>query len=123
MKELCNEHGTHIIPLVPYSPLSNSIAEQLVSVTTSGMLQESGLPPWFWAEAMTTFVYLQNRPPTMANDGQTPYELFNNMILDVGHICTFRCVVHVVLPAETLGKLDELATMGYLLGYKYDSGY
>lgn len=126
MKEMCDERGVHIISSVPYSPSSNGIAERLVGVATSGtraMLQDPGLPPRFWAEVMTTFMYLRNRTPTTANDGRTPYEFFYNMIPDVGHIRTFGCVVRVVLPSETLGKLDERAAMGYLLGYKYDGEY
>src|SRR5258708_3021480 len=45
------------------------------------------------------------------------------MIPDVSHVCTFRCVVHVVLPPEKLGKLDDRAAMGYTLRYKYNGAY
>jgi hypothetical protein len=38
----------------------------------------------------------------------------------VGHIRTFGCIVKVTL---LLGKLEDRAVMGYLLGYKYDGGY
>jgi len=57
MKELCDECNIQIISSVPYSPSSNS-------VTTNGtwaMLHGSRLPPQFRAEAMGTFMYLQNR--------------------------------------------------------------
>jgi len=60
---------------------------------------------------------------TATNEGKTPYELFYRMKPDVGHARTFGCVVEVVLPSQTLGKLDDRAAMGYLLGYKYDGGY
>ena len=85
--------------------------------------QDSGLPSRFWAEAMSTFMYLRNRTPTTTNEGKMPYELFYDMVPDVGHIRTFGCVVRVVLPAELLGKLDERAAMGHLLRYKYDGAY
>jgi hypothetical protein len=126
MKEMCEECGIHIISLVEYSPSLNGIAECLVGVVTNGthaMLQDSGLPPRFWAEAMMTFMYLRNRTPTVPNEGKTPFELFYGMKPDVGHICTFSCVAKVSLPRETLGKLDDRAVMGYLLGYKYDGVY
>ena len=45
------------------------------------------------------------------------------MIPDVSHVHTFRYLVCVVLPAEKLGKLDEQAATGYMLGYKYISVY
>ena len=56
MKELCDKCGIWIILSVPYSPSSNS-------VTTNGtwaMSHGSRLPPRFRAEAMGTFMYLQN---------------------------------------------------------------
>jgi len=56
MKELCDECSIRIISLVPYSPSSNS-------VTTNGtwvMLHGSRLPLQVQAEAMGTFMYLQN---------------------------------------------------------------
>jgi len=72
---------------------------------------------------MGTFMYLQNQTPTVTNEGRTPYELFYKMKPDVEHIHAFRCVVKVVLPSQMLGKLDNQAMMGYLLGYKYKGGY
>jgi len=56
MKELCDKRGIQIISLVPYSPSPNSVATN----GTWAMSHGSGLPPRFWAEAMGTFVYLQN---------------------------------------------------------------
>ena len=56
MKELCDKRGIQIISLVLYSPSPNSIATN----GTWAMSRGSGLPPQFWAEAMGTFMYLQN---------------------------------------------------------------
>jgi len=126
MREFCDERGIRIITSVPYSPSYNGIAEHLVSVATYGMramLHDSGLPPRFWAKAMTTFMYLQNQMPTKANDSKTLFELFYGMKPDVSHIRAFGCVTKVVLPGELLGKLDDWAAMGYLLRYKYDGAY
>ena len=86
---------------------------------TRAILHDSGLTPRFWVEAMTTFMYTS----TTANEGKMPYELFHRMKSDVGHMRTFGCVVKVTLPSETLGKLDNWAAMGYLLGYRHGSGY
>jgi len=61
--ESCDERGIRIISSVQYSPPSNGVAQRLVAVTTSGtraMLRDSGCPPRFWAEAVTT-IYLRNR--------------------------------------------------------------
>jgi len=56
MKELCDKHSIWIILPVLYLPSLNSIATN----GTWAMSHGSGLPPQFWAEAMGTFVYLQN---------------------------------------------------------------
>ena len=126
MKEYYEQKGICINSSVLYSPSSNRIAERLVGVATNStrtMLRNSNLPPCFWAEAMTTFMYLQNRTPTTANDSITSFEHFYRMKLDVGHIRTFGCVMHVMLPKEMLGKLEDHRAMGYLMGYTYDGGY
>jgi hypothetical protein len=63
MKKLCAACGIRIISMLPYSPSSNGIAERLVSVVTEetrAMLYDARLPLSFWAEAMSTFIYLQN---------------------------------------------------------------
>jgi len=126
MKEFCDGCGMKIILSVPYSPSSNGVAEHLVGVATSGtctMLHNVNLPPHFWAEAMTTFMYLHNCTPTTANDAKTPFEKFYNVKPNVSYICPFGCVMKVTLPVENLGKLENHAIMGYLLSYKYEGGY
>ena len=126
MRELCNARGIRIISSVPYSPSSNGVAERLIGVATRGiraMLLDAKLPPRFWAEAMSTFMYLRNRTPTMSNNGKTPFEVFYGMKPNVDHIRRFGCITKVTLPAEKLKKLDNRAVMGYLLGYKYEGGY
>ena len=77
---------------------------------------ESTLLSRFWAEAMSTFMYLLNRMPTKANEGVRPYERFYDMKPerrhehfygmkpDVGHIHTLRCVVPVTPFKEMLRK-------------------
>jgi len=69
MRDICYERGIKIISSVPYSPSSNGVAERLVGVATRGtraMLHDAKLPPRFWAEAMSTYMYLRNRTPTTA---------------------------------------------------------
>ena len=76
--------------------------------STRAMSRSSGLSPRFWAEVMGTFVYLPNCSPTATNEGRTPYELFYRVKSDVEHIRTFRCMVKVVLPSQTLANLTAV---------------
>jgi len=115
VSEFCNERGIRIITSAPYSPSSNGISEHPACVATYGtrvMPRDSSLPPRFWAESSTAFMYLRNRTPTKADDGKTLFELFCGMKLDVSHIRAFECVTKVVLPSELLGELDGQAVMG-----------
>jgi len=50
-----------------YSPSSNGVATNGTRV----MLQDSGLPPRFWAGAIAVFMYLRNRTPAATNEGMS----------------------------------------------------
>ena len=62
---------------VPKTPQQNGVAEcmnrTLVEMARS-MLIGANMPQRFWAEAVSTAAYLQNRSPTKAIQGITPYE-------------------------------------------------
>ena len=59
---------------------------------TRAMLSGSILPKKFWAEAMSTAVYLQNQSPTKAVKGMTPHEAFHGNKLNVKNLRVFGCV-------------------------------
>ena len=63
---------------VPKTPEQNGVSERLnrtlVEMSRS-MLIDAKLPNKFWAEAVSTAVYLKNRSPTrVIDDNKTPYE-------------------------------------------------
>jgi hypothetical protein len=118
MRKICDSQGIRI----NLYQSSNGVAERLADVATSGtraMLHDAALPPCFWAEAMTTYMYPQDRTLTMANNGKTPFELFYNMRPNVSHICPFGCLTKATLPVEKLGKLDNRAILGYLVNRRH----
>jgi hypothetical protein len=119
MKLYCDQKGIRINLSVPYSPSSNGVAERLVGVATNNtraMLRDSALPPRFWAEAMSTFMYLQNRTPTKANDGVTPYECFYGVKPDVSHTRTFGCVVACHAASREVREAGQPQRDGVLTG-------
>ena len=76
--------------------------EAEVGVATNGtraMLHDSNLPPRFWAEVRSIFMYLCNRTPMRANEGITPDEHFYGMKPDMD---TYTPIVRVTLPSEKL---------------------
>ena len=65
--ESCKHKGIQINSLVP--TFVERSRQRLASVATNGkraMLPDSNLLPRFWAEGMTTLMYLRKRTPAMA---------------------------------------------------------
>nr|GEY10057.1 hypothetical protein [Tanacetum cinerariifolium] len=88
---------------VPRTPQQNGIAERknrtLVEAART-MLADSLLPIPFWAEAVNTACYVQNRVLVTKPHNKTPYEL-----------------LHGRTPSKFDGKVDE----GFLTGYSISS--
>jgi hypothetical protein len=70
------------------------------------MLNEKNLPNYFWAEAVTTAVYIMNRTPIVTVHGMTPEEKFTGKKLDVSHSKVFGCITYVHVPDEKRSKLN-----------------
>ncbi|KAJ4721876.1 ABC transporter B family protein [Melia azedarach] len=73
------------------------------------MMHEKNLPKKFWAEAVYTSVYLQNRLPTHAIEGKTPIEAWSGLKPSVGHLKVFGSVCYVHVPDVKRDKLSKKA--------------
>lgn len=76
----CEEHGISRQLIAPYTPEQNGVTEQknrIVVAMARSMLKAKGLPNKFWAEGISTAVYLLNLSPTRAVPNQIPYEAWN----------------------------------------------
>ena len=105
---------------VPRSPEQNGVAERsnrTLMEAVRAMLFGSHLPQRFWAEALTTAVYLRNRSPTKGNEGSTPHEALMNVKPKVNHLRVFGCVAYSHISKEERHKLDPKAKKCVLLGY------
>ena len=58
----------------------------------------SQLPHRFWAEALSTAVYLRNRSPTKALEGITPFEAWHGSKPDVSALQIFGCCAYAHVP-------------------------
>ena len=81
------------------------------------MLADSKLPPKFWAEALSTAVYLRNRSPTKSVEGMTPFEAWMGEKPNVEHLRTFGCVVYAHVAKDERKKLDVKTRKCIFLGY------
>ena len=80
------------------------------------MLTDSMLPKIFWAEALSTAVYLRNRSPTKAVTTMTLFEAWTGEKLSVDHLRMFGCTAyaHIGKDERNLTRKQENASyLGY----------
>ena len=81
------------------------------------MLADSKLPHRFWAEALSTAVYLRSQSPTKALEGITPFEAWHGSKPDVSALRIFGCCAYAHVPKTERRKLDLKTRKCVLLGY------
>nr|GEX29656.1 hypothetical protein [Tanacetum cinerariifolium] len=70
------------------------------------MLEDSLLPIPFWAEAVNTACYVQNRVLVTKPHNKTPYELLHGQIPSIGFMRPFGCPVTILNTLDPLGKFE-----------------
>nr|GEW35902.1 retrovirus-related Pol polyprotein from transposon TNT 1-94 [Tanacetum cinerariifolium] len=75
----------------------------------------------FWAEAVNTAYYVQNRVLVTKPYDKTPYELLHGRTPSIGFIRPFGCLVTILNTLESLGKFDGKVDEGFLVGYSINS--
>nr|GEY02227.1 ribonuclease H-like domain-containing protein [Tanacetum cinerariifolium] len=90
------------------TPQQNGVTERrnksLIEAART-MLANAKLPVTFWAEAVNTACYVQNRVLVNKAYNKTPYELFNGRTPAIGFLKPFGCQVMIL---NTLDNLDNL---------------
>ncbi|GJT03386.1 putative ribonuclease H-like domain-containing protein [Tanacetum coccineum] len=85
------------------------------------IIADSKLPITFWAEAVNTACYVQNRVLVIKPHNKTPYELFLGRKLALSFMRLFGCHVTILNTIDHLGKFDGKADEGFLVGYSTNS--
>nr|GEW53982.1 hypothetical protein [Tanacetum cinerariifolium] len=81
------------------------------------MLANSKLPTTFWAEAVNTACYVQNRVLVVKPHFKTPYELFKGRSSALSFMRPFGCHVTILNTLDQLGKFDGKLDEGVFIGY------
>nr|GEU93382.1 hypothetical protein [Tanacetum cinerariifolium] len=81
------------------------------------MLSGTVFSKQYWTEVVATACYTQNRSAIMKRHLKTPYEIFRKRISNINVLYVFECLVYIHNHKDHLGKFDEKADDGYLLGY------
>nr|GEW59591.1 hypothetical protein [Tanacetum cinerariifolium] len=81
------------------------------------MFADAKLHVTFWAKAVNTACYVQNRVLVNKSQNKTPYELFNGRTPAIGFLKPFGCHVMILNTLDHLGKLDAKGDEGYFIRY------
>ncbi|KAJ9567318.1 hypothetical protein OSB04_003284 [Centaurea solstitialis] len=107
-----------------YTPQQNGVVERrnrtLVEAART-MLAYSGLSLTFWAEAVSTACFTQNRTIITKRFQKTPYHIINRRVPNVKFFHVFGCRCYILNNRDNLGKFDKKADEGYFLGYSLTS--
>ncbi|GJV29351.1 putative ribonuclease H-like domain-containing protein [Tanacetum coccineum] len=109
MDDFCREKCIRGEYSVAKTPQQNGVAERrnrtLVKAARK-MLADFKLPTTFWAEAVFTACYDQNRVLIVKPHKKTPYELFRGIKPALSFIRPFGCHVTILNTLDHLGKFD-----------------
>nr|GEU55034.1 putative ribonuclease H-like domain-containing protein [Tanacetum cinerariifolium] len=124
LNQFCGMKGIKREFSIPRTPQQNGIAERKnrTLIKAAGtMLADSLLPITFWAEAVNTACYVQNRVLVTKPHNKTPYELLHGRTPSIGFMRPFGCPVTILNTLDSLGKFDGKVDEGFLVRYSISS--
>ncbi|GJX83564.1 retrovirus-related pol polyprotein from transposon TNT 1-94 [Tanacetum coccineum] len=124
MSKFCEKKGIKREFSVARTPQQNGVAERrnrtLIEAART-MLADSKLPTTFWAEAVNTACYMQNRVFIVKPHNKTPYELFRGRTPSLSFMRPFGCHVTILNTLDHLVKFDGKSNDGFFVGYSLNS--
>ncbi|GKB13003.1 retrovirus-related pol polyprotein from transposon TNT 1-94 [Tanacetum coccineum] len=88
------------------------------------MLSASKLPLFFWAKAIATACYTQNRSIIIPTYEKMTYHIINDRKPSIKHLHIFGCTCYLTRDGENLDKMKEKGDPCILVGYSTQSkGY
>ncbi|KAI3732661.1 hypothetical protein L1987_63868 [Smallanthus sonchifolius] len=106
------------------TPQQNGVAERrniTLIESARSMLADSKLPLTFWAEAVSTTCYVQNRVLIVKPLNKTPYELWFKRVPYIGFLKPFGCPCTILITHGVLSKFGAKSDEGYFVGYSSQS--
>ncbi|GJW25318.1 putative ribonuclease H-like domain-containing protein [Tanacetum coccineum] len=125
MNQFCEMKGIKREFSVARTPQQNGVAERknrtLIEAART-MLADSKLPTTFWAEAVNTACYVQNRVLVIKPHNKTPYELFLGRKPALSFMRLFGCPVTILNTLDHLGNgpnwLFDIDALTISMNYK-----
>nr|GFA45083.1 hypothetical protein [Tanacetum cinerariifolium] len=109
---------------VARTPEQNGVVERrnrtLVEAART-MLSAAKVPLFFWAEAIATACFTQNRSLVIPHHEKTPYHIINDRKPSVKFFHIFGSVYYIVRDGENLDKMKEKGDECIFMGYSTQS--
>nr|GEZ36483.1 hypothetical protein [Tanacetum cinerariifolium] len=109
---------------VARTPEQNDIVERrnctLVEAART-MLSAANFPLFFWAEAITTACFTQNRSLVVPRHEKTPYHIINDRKISVKFVYIFCSLCYIIRDGENLDKMKGKGDAWIFVGYSTQS--
>nr|GEU38301.1 ribonuclease H-like domain-containing protein [Tanacetum cinerariifolium] len=109
---------------VARTPQQNGVDEKRnrkLIETARTILADSKLPTTFWAKAVNTACYVQNKVLVVKPHNKTPYELFHGKTPTLSFMRPFGCTVTILNTIDHLVKFDGKSDEGFFVEYSLNS--
>nr|GEX62051.1 ribonuclease H-like domain-containing protein [Tanacetum cinerariifolium] len=120
MNQFCKMKGILRQFSVARTPQQNGVAKRrnrtLIKVART-MLADSKLTTTFWAKAVNTACYVQNRVLVVKPHNKTPYDVFHGRTPTLSFMGPFGCLVTILNIIDHLGKFNSKVDEGFYVGY------
>ncbi|GJY15372.1 putative ribonuclease H-like domain-containing protein, partial [Tanacetum coccineum] len=124
MNQFCGMKGIKREFNVTRTTQQNGVAERknrtLIEAART-MLADSLLPTTFWAEAVNTTCYVQNRVLVTKPHNKISYEQLHAGPPSISFMRPFGCPMTILNTLDPLGKFDGKANEGFLVRYSINS--
>jgi len=119
-----DHHGIQHQMTTRYTPQQNGVAERknkTIMDMVRCMLKAKQMPREFWAEAVSTTVYILNRCPTKSVCDKTPEEAWSGRKPSIRYLRVFGCTAYAHVPDQIRKKLDDKGEKCIFIGYNTKS--
>ncbi|KAI3808433.1 hypothetical protein L1987_24384 [Smallanthus sonchifolius] len=120
LDSFCESKGIARQFSAPRTPQQNGVAERrnrtLIEAART-MIVDSKLPVTFWAEAVNTACFVQNRVLITKSCNKTPYEIMYKRKPVIDFFRKFGCVCTMLNTSDQLNKFEAKADECYFVGY------
>nr|GEY81582.1 retrovirus-related Pol polyprotein from transposon TNT 1-94 [Tanacetum cinerariifolium] len=116
--------GIHHQTSVARTPEQNGVVKRrnrIVVEASRTMLSAAKVPLFFWAEAIATACFTQNRSLVIPRHKKTPYHIINERKPSVKFFHIFGSVCYIVRDGENLDKMKEKGDECIFVGYSTQS--